>query len=258
MHGPSFSLHFTMPTRGQKFIEEFLKPNLNSRRFGTRLMWLNKELTKFQVQWNHKSASGWTKEDAEVFMAWDKIKGRYVPEDKDRFTKSKQRFRAIMYKLIKAGHISEIYCSEKFTKMYCFGSKENISSETNVVSTENKYTKFKSTPDLMYSNSNSDTYFNKSQIYENTNCEYSSNEDHKYANSKPSDLHVIIYQEKVNLSEKQVASSVMDYNYTGDTNDCFENHLNSYVKLEDIGNTTYEPSLEESLFSTGDFLQGLC
>lgn len=59
----------------------------------------------------------------DLFQEWDKIKGRFKPDDRERFTKSKQRFRAIMYKLIKAKKITEICCGEKYTKIYCFGKK---------------------------------------------------------------------------------------------------------------------------------------
>ncbi|CAL1278698.1 unnamed protein product [Larinioides sclopetarius] len=79
------------------------------------------------MQWNHKSASDWTTSDAAVFAAWDKRKGHYKPDDKEYYTKSKQRFRAVLYKFIKHKHITELNSEDKYTKIYCIGDGENIS-----------------------------------------------------------------------------------------------------------------------------------
>ncbi|GBO15502.1 hypothetical protein AVEN_158643-1, partial [Araneus ventricosus] len=116
-----------MPSRGRKFITEFLLPSLNEKIFGSRLMWLDIENKVFQMQWNHKSASDWTKNDAAVFAAWDKRKGHFKPDDKEYYTKSKQRFRAALYKFIKHKHITELCSEDKYTKIYCIGDGQNIS-----------------------------------------------------------------------------------------------------------------------------------
>ncbi|GIY75730.1 IRF tryptophan pentad repeat domain-containing protein [Caerostris extrusa] len=76
VHG-LFSVFFfkqfeTMPTKGRKFITEFLIPSLNTQKFGSKLMWLDGEHQIFQMQWNHKSASDWTTSDAAVLQAKSK------------------------------------------------------------------------------------------------------------------------------------------------------------------------------------------
>ncbi|PRD34433.1 UNVERIFIED_CONTAM: Interferon regulatory factor 2 [Trichonephila clavipes] len=119
---------FKMPSRGRKFITEFLLPNLNTKKFGPRLEWLDAEKKIFQVQWNHKAACDWKESDAAVFAEWDKHKGHYKPDDKEYFSKSKQRFRAVLYKFINSGYIKELKSNDKNVKIYCIDSKEAIPS----------------------------------------------------------------------------------------------------------------------------------
>ncbi|KAF8773772.1 Interferon regulatory factor 3 like protein [Argiope bruennichi] len=122
-----------MPSRGRKFITEFLLPSLNERRFGSRLMWLDVENKIFQMQWNHKSSSDWTTSDAAVFAAWDQRKGHYNPNDKEYYPKSKQRFRAALNKFIKLKHITELNSEDRYTKIYCIGDGKNIFNTLNIV-----------------------------------------------------------------------------------------------------------------------------
>lgn len=108
-----------MPKKSSiKFISGFLIPNLDSGLFGNRLKWLDKEKKIFQIDWCHKGGPKWTEGKAAVFVEWDITKGHYHPEDKLYFTKSKQRFRALLYKLTKEGRIIPLKSKEKFTKVY--------------------------------------------------------------------------------------------------------------------------------------------
>ncbi|GFR01368.1 interferon regulatory factor 2 [Trichonephila clavata] len=118
----------SMPSKGRKFITEFLLPNLNSKKFGSRLEWLDAEKKIFQMQWNHKAACDWKESDAAVFSEWDKHKGHYKPDDKEYFSKSKQRFRAVLYKFINSGYIKELKSKDRNTKIYCIDNKESIPS----------------------------------------------------------------------------------------------------------------------------------
>ncbi|GFT12911.1 IRF tryptophan pentad repeat domain-containing protein [Nephila pilipes] len=118
-------LLYKMPAKGRKFLTEFLVPNLNTKKFGSRLMWLDIDNKIFQIQWNHKAAGDWKESDAAVFAEWDKKKGRHKPNDKEYFSKSKQRFRAALYKFIRNGQITQLRSKDKHTKIYCFGKSEN-------------------------------------------------------------------------------------------------------------------------------------
>ncbi|GFY72536.1 interferon regulatory factor 2 [Trichonephila inaurata madagascariensis] len=80
------------------------------------------------MQWNHKAACDWKESDAAVFAEWDKHKGHYKPDDKEYFPKSKQRFRAVLYKFINSGYIKELKSKDRNIKIYCIDSKETIPS----------------------------------------------------------------------------------------------------------------------------------
>ncbi|XP_042896691.1 uncharacterized protein [Parasteatoda tepidariorum] len=113
-----------MPKRGRKFITEFLVPNLNEETFGARLAWVDYASSIFQIQWNHKAASAWKEEDCQVFMEWDKKRGHYRPEEKEYFTKSKQRFRAVLNKSIQDNEITQLHSEDKTIKIYFLGPPE--------------------------------------------------------------------------------------------------------------------------------------
>ncbi|XP_035229978.1 uncharacterized protein LOC118201930 isoform X2 [Stegodyphus dumicola] len=55
---------------------------------------------------------------------WDKKKGHYKPEDKEYYTKSKQRFRSVLYKFIRMKHIIKLKSDDKCTKIFRLG--ENV------------------------------------------------------------------------------------------------------------------------------------
>ena len=57
-----------MPKKCIKFVSEYLIPNLNNKRFGDRLKWLDENKQIFQIDWPHKAGPQWTEKGAEVFV----------------------------------------------------------------------------------------------------------------------------------------------------------------------------------------------
>ncbi|GIX94234.1 IRF tryptophan pentad repeat domain-containing protein [Caerostris darwini] len=242
----------TMPTKGRKFITEFLIPSLNTEKFGSKLMWLDGEHQIFQMQWNHKSASDWKTSDAAVFAAWDKKKGHYKPDDKEYYTKSKQRFRAALYKFIRGGHITELCSTDKYTKIYCLGNGENVSNsyifrvkskttEENSVSNSgklvNSYSFF--CDDVIDEDQVDDTlnsinyikedHVNDEEQIQNTAEDYASNTLYYLKNldfNNPGSSFSIIYEKKLPL--KDISSSKMDMDNINSLYD------DPYVKPEKI------------------------
>ncbi|XP_054715471.1 interferon regulatory factor 1-like [Uloborus diversus] len=102
-----------------KFITKFLIPSLNEERFGPRLKWVDRRNAVFQLQWNHKAAHAWTEYDAQVFTEWDKMRGRYDPSKKGYFSRSKQRFRALLYKFTHDQLLRRLESSDKNIHKYC-------------------------------------------------------------------------------------------------------------------------------------------
>ncbi|KAG8182233.1 hypothetical protein JTE90_024166 [Oedothorax gibbosus] len=79
------------------------------------LQWVDREKRHFKLQWSHKSAGHWTLADSAVFQDWDKIKGRYNPEEKNYYMYAKQCFGAT---LKKQSSVRQLPCKDKYVKKY--------------------------------------------------------------------------------------------------------------------------------------------
>lgn len=55
------------------------------------------------------------------YQEWDKHKGHFNPENKQYFSESKQRFRALLYKFTKDGQLKKMPSKTKFKKVFCIG-----------------------------------------------------------------------------------------------------------------------------------------
>ncbi|KAG8176014.1 hypothetical protein JTE90_007011 [Oedothorax gibbosus] len=86
-----------MPPTKKLILKDFVIPSLNERRYCDLLKWVDKEKGHF-LQGAHKSAANWTPADSSVFQDWDKMKGRYNPDEKNYYMYSKQRFGAALKK----------------------------------------------------------------------------------------------------------------------------------------------------------------
>lgn len=113
-----------MPKNCIKFISGFLIPSLDNKKFGSRLKWIDKSKKKFQMDWLHKGGPSWTEKEAAVFVEWDKHKGHFKPGDKMYYTKSKQRFRSLLYKLTQQGQLLPEDSEDKFRKIYRIDEKK--------------------------------------------------------------------------------------------------------------------------------------
>ncbi|KAG8171924.1 hypothetical protein JTE90_018948 [Oedothorax gibbosus] len=72
-----------MPPPNKLFLKDFVLPASNEGRYRDLLQWVDQEKRHFKLQWSHKSAGHWTLADSAVFQDWDKMKGRYNPDEKN-------------------------------------------------------------------------------------------------------------------------------------------------------------------------------
>nr|XP_042910997.1 origin recognition complex subunit 1 isoform X2 [Parasteatoda tepidariorum] len=102
-----------LQARECRLLQDFIIPSLKDRRFGSRLEWDHEVAKVFCIRWIHKSSRNWTTEDSDVFVAWDKMKGRQAPLSHQDHVNSKQRLRAALRNI---KNVKEVSCRDGYRK----------------------------------------------------------------------------------------------------------------------------------------------